>query len=172
MANPYGGDVESRRFRNQLQKREALLKNREDSKRTRLIAWRKRMKKLGYTTDATNTAFNANGTEVGSFEGGMKKSLKIKKSEKKVEKKENKSEKKVVKKEEKKVVVQNKKENKQGNEEKVEKKVENKEKLKVPKYVRNKKTKTLVSTKTNRGKQILKLEERKRKLIEKRFGKK
>ena len=93
------------------------------------------------------------------------------------EKGNKKEEKKVVKKEEKKVVVQNKKEDKQGNKEKVEKvekvaKTENKEKLKVPRYVRNKKTKTLVSTKTNKGKQILKLEERKRKLREKRFGKK
>ena len=90
------------------------------------------------------------------------------------EKGNKKEKKKVVNKEEKKVVVQNKKENKQGNEEKVEKvaKTENKEKLKVPRYVRNKKTKTLVSTKTNKGKQLLKLEERKRKLREKRFGKK
>ena len=90
MANPYGGDVASSRFKNQQQKRKALLQNREDSKKTRLKAWRKRMKKLGYTTDATNTAYNANGTEVGTFEGGMKKSLKIKKTDKPVVKKKDK----------------------------------------------------------------------------------
>ena len=90
MANPYGGDVASSRFKNQQQKRKALLQNREDSRRTRLKAWRKRMKKLGYTTDATNTAYNANGTEVGTFEGGMKKSLKIKNTDKPVVKKKDK----------------------------------------------------------------------------------
>jgi len=48
----------------------------------------------------------------------------------------------------------------------------NKETLKVKKYIKKKKGKGFVSTRTARGKQLLKIEERKRKLREKRFGKK
>ena len=78
MANPYGGDVAASRFKNDQQKRTQLQKNKTDAKASQLRAWKKRMKKLGYTVDATNTAYSQTGTRMGSFEGGMKKSLKIK----------------------------------------------------------------------------------------------
>lgn len=45
-------------------------------------------------------------------------------------------------------------------------------KTKESKWIRNPKTKTLVSRTSQKGKQLLKIEERKRKLKEKRFGKK
>ena len=79
MANAYGGDVASSRFKNNQQKRDQLQKNKEDAKKSQLRAWKLRMKKLGYTVDSTNTAYSKTGTKMGSFEGGMKKSLKIKK---------------------------------------------------------------------------------------------
>tara|TARA_Y200000002_G_scaffold69723_1_gene54348 strand:- start:162 stop:695 length:534 start_codon:yes stop_codon:yes gene_type:complete len=90
MANPYGGDVAASRFKNDQQKRTQLQKNKTDAKASQLRAWKKRMKKLGYTVDATNTAYSKTGTRMGSFEGGMKKSLKIKKEQpKKVESPKN-----------------------------------------------------------------------------------
>ena len=98
-------NLQASRLRNFQQKRTALQKNIEDSKKTRLKAWKKRMAKLGYTTDATNTAFK-NGKEVGTFEGGLKKPS-INKTNLKVNKKETpkNKEKKVVVNKEKKVVV-------------------------------------------------------------------
>ena len=90
MANPYGGDVAASRFKNDQQKRTQLQKNKTDAKASQLRAWKLRMKKLGYTVDATNTAYSKTGTRMGSFEGGMKKSLKIKKEQpKKVESPKN-----------------------------------------------------------------------------------
>ena len=99
-------NLQASRLGNFQQKRTALQKNIEDSKKTRLKAWKKRMAKLGYTTDATNTAFK-NGKEVGTFEGGLKKPS-INKTNLKVNKKEtpkNKEKKVVVNKEKKKVDV-------------------------------------------------------------------
>lgn len=88
-------NLQASRLGNFQQKRTSLQKNIEDSKKSRLRAWKKRMTKLGYTTDATNTAFK-NGKEVGTFEGGLKKST-LNKSKIKVNKKETpKNKKKVV----------------------------------------------------------------------------
>ena len=87
----------------------------------------------------------------------------------------NKEEKKEVKKEEKKNVQVDNKENKVVEDNKVveeKKEVKGKETLKIKKLIKKKKGKGFVSTKSPRGKQLLKIEERKRKLREKRFGKK
>ena len=180
-------NLQASRLGNFQQKRTALQKNIEDSKRTRLKAWKKRMAKLGYTTDATNTAFK-NGKEVGTFEGGLKKTSIKKVNQKNNLKVSSNNNKKEVKKKEVKAVKKNVKEvttekpkYKQVTQAELNAKIaegkKSTEKPKVtekkqPKLIRKAKGTGFVSTKSARGKQLLKIEDRKRKLREKRFGKK